>query len=319
MIEKTFGCNSMTMFSQNDAAKNMSLIHRIKSYKYLIDTYIAWFFMIRARYRNYISVIYHLLKGQYPINVVIRNGNKIMTFNHFHEVYSNIVNLDCDLENDIAFVDGLRFYGGKSKGDIVGIFMRKEYDDLPVKDKVVIDIGASIGDSSIYFAIRGAKKVLAFEPDPEAYELAKKNIQINGFSDQIELVYAVCAGTTSIDSPDFPEPKLTTLQTIVDKCDLKPDVLKMDCEGCEYDVILSTPNDVLIKFSYLHIEYHYGYKNIKEKLEKCNFRVRVTEPVYFLPPISQKSTTKFYTRDDIKHISSTYYGSLYAERLDAKA
>jgi 23S rRNA G2069 N7-methylase RlmK/C1962 C5-methylase RlmI len=32
------------------------------------------------------------------------------------------------------------------------------YEDLNVKGKVVIDVGAYIGDSAIYFALRGAKK-----------------------------------------------------------------------------------------------------------------------------------------------------------------
>src|SRR6476619_4814961 len=124
----------MSDFNQNGADTNMSLLHRFKSYKYLIKTYVNWFFTIRGRYRNYISVIYHLLRGQYPINVVLRNSNKVIIFSHFYQVYIDIFNLDYDLENDIVFFDGLRFYGGTSKGDIVGIFVRKEYKNLPVKN-----------------------------------------------------------------------------------------------------------------------------------------------------------------------------------------
>jgi len=55
-------------------------------------------------------------------------------------------------------------------------------------------------------------------------------------------------------------------------------VLKMDCEGCEYENLLSTPENVLRRFSHMLIEYHYGYKNIKEKLEKSGFYVSVTRP-----------------------------------------
>jgi Methyltransferase FkbM domain len=36
-------------------------------------------------------------------------------------------------------------------------------------------------------------------------------------------------------------------------------VLKMDCEGAEYEIILSATVDTLLRFSHLLIEYHYGY------------------------------------------------------------
>jgi FkbM family methyltransferase len=42
--------------------------------------------------------------------------------------------------------------------------------------RVVIDIGVFIGDSSIYFALRGAKRVIAVEPHSEAYKKTVENI-----------------------------------------------------------------------------------------------------------------------------------------------
>jgi len=64
--------------------------------------------------------------------------------------------------------------------------------------------------------------------------------------------------------------------------DMEPAVLKIDCEGCEYEVILNSSKTTLRKFSHILVEYHYGYKNIKKKLEKCGFQVSVTEPRYTL-------------------------------------
>ena len=49
-------------------------------------------------------------------------------------------------------------------------------------------------------------------------------------------------------------------------------VLKMDCEGAEYEIILFATVDTLLRFNHLLIEYHYGYKNLKEKLEECGFK-----------------------------------------------
>ena len=53
----------------------------------------------------------------------------------------------------------------------------------------------------------------------------------------------------------------------------------MDCEGCEYETILSSADDILQKFSHIQIEYHYGYKNLKERLEDSGFNVSVTKPM----------------------------------------
>ena len=54
-------------------------------------------------------------------------------------------------------------------------------------------------------------------------------------------------------------------------------LLKMDCEGCEYN-ILNESNDVLRKFNRIVIEYHNGYENIKTKLEGVGFNVKFTKP-----------------------------------------
>lgn len=55
-------------------------------------------------------------------------------------------------------------------------------------------------------------------------------------------------------------------------------VLKMDCEGCEYDSIISSDQYTLQKFDDIQIEYHHGYRNLKEKLERSGFKVSVTCP-----------------------------------------
>jgi hypothetical protein len=49
---------------------------------------------------------------------------------------------------------------------VVEVFNYREYDRLKhVKDNVVVDIGAGVGDSVIYFILRGTKKVIALEPN----------------------------------------------------------------------------------------------------------------------------------------------------------
>ena len=42
---------------------------------------------------------------------------------------------------------------------ILDVFEFGEYSFVDVEDRIVVDVGAYVGDSSIYFALRGAKKL----------------------------------------------------------------------------------------------------------------------------------------------------------------
>ena len=64
-------------------------------------------------------------------------------------------------------------------------FIKQAYRWLNVKEKYVIDIGANIGDTATYFALKGARHVYAFEPYPYSYNLAKKHINLNKLNNKI--------------------------------------------------------------------------------------------------------------------------------------
>jgi FkbM family methyltransferase len=215
------------------------------------------------------------------------------------ELRAQLTGWDYDLKLDKIILpeSGLQFYNGISNGDLFNIFYEKDYDFLPVKDRVVIDIGANIADSSIYFAMSGAKKVIALEPFPKNFEIAQKNITLNGFTDKIELLNAGCCGGQSKDmvldasangvgcqtmqSSLGSNIHFYTLRELIDKYNIdSPAVLKLDCEGCEYDIILSNGKTVLDKFSHIQVEYHYGFGDLKKHLVDANFSVSHTDPKY---------------------------------------
>jgi hypothetical protein len=54
----------------------------------------------------------------------------------------------------------------------------------------------------------------------------------------------------------------------------------IDCEGCEYEVLLDTKNSDLRRFKQIQIEYHYRYLNLKRKLEDAGFKVDQMMPGY---------------------------------------
>jgi len=60
------------------------------------------------------------------------------------------------------------------------------------------------------------------------------------------------------------------------------DVMKMDCEGCEYDAIASSKRVGEIK--QIQIEYHYGPERLLEALKNAGFEVKATKPMKYYDP-----------------------------------
>ncbi|MEM4058710.1 MAG: FkbM family methyltransferase [Thermoplasmata archaeon] len=65
--------------------------------------------------------------------------------------------------------------------------------------------------------------------------------------------------------------------SLMSKYNIDSGILKMDCEGCEYNLLNET-NETIRKFSMAQIEYHYDYEKLVDKLRKCGYNVRYTEP-----------------------------------------
>lgn len=187
-----------------------------------------------------------------------------------------------------------KFYGWWYS-ELKEMFVEELYKILPVDEQIVVDIGANIGDSAIYFITRGAKQVIAIEPFPINYKMGEKNVRVNELSDKIKFVHGAVSsksGEISIDSKiekGYTSFRLRehmggekiqtfTLQEIVEQYHIHSGVMKLDCEGCEYDAILTSPNDTLQKFSYVLIEYHKGYEKLREKLLEAGFEISVLDP-----------------------------------------
>jgi FkbM family methyltransferase len=258
----------------------------------------------RKAYRNYLSVIKHIIQKRYPAEAILRDGQKI-TLTDFELSY-NLVRLQdqqkvaFDIENDTVQISdptdlnskSLKLKGGLRNGETVNIFVQDVYHNFPIKGKIVIDVGANIADSCIYFVSHGAKRIVGVEPLIENYELAEQNVKLNNFSNRISIVLAGCGARPGYVNIDVNKRNgigwqlggssnrgntipLLTLEQILQQSNVGEDeaALKLDCEGCEYDVVLSSPDNVLRRFSNILIEYHYGYNDIREKLEKSNFDV----------------------------------------------
>jgi FkbM family methyltransferase len=172
-------------------------------------------------------------------------------------------------------------------------FERGQYRDLDVEGKVVVDIGANIGDTAIYFAMNGASQVYAFEPYPYTYKKALENIKLNGLEERITLLNeavgpeegeirldaGIASGGTSLKEFEAGEPiKISTISQVIKRFAIKSAQLKMDCEGYEYGILLNAQNEDLLHFDQMAIEYHYGYMDLKRRLESVGFKTTHSMP-----------------------------------------
>lgn len=215
-----------------------------------------------------------MIRKKYPITAQLRNGTN-RQYNQPGEIWFDVAHLS-HTDRDTVAIDDLKFTGF-SHGDLHAIFIEKQYDMLSVKGKVVLDIGANIGDSAIYFVKRGAKRVYAVEPNQVLYQLARKNIALNSMSHRIVPIFAGCSSDPSTDL----FPPFLSLEELYRSCDFPPEVLKVDCEGCEYEIIMNAEDALLCSFDGILIEYHSGYRCLIRKLEDSGLIAkRVSGPTY---------------------------------------
>ena len=178
-------------------------------------------------------------------------------------------------------------------------FYRFEQSARPAKP-TIIDIGAGIGEFTIQAAAAcPSGKVYGFEPFPESLSFFERNIELNGLKNVVPVGAAVTSvpgnlvmDTSSGNPLQFrmqtgkPEEQSTSVKTIalmdfldqeaIKKCD----ILKLDCEGGEYDILLPLSNKDLVRFERIVMEYHdsltvHKHQELVDLLKSAGFRVEI--------------------------------------------
>lgn len=150
----------------------------------------------------------------------------------------------------------------------------------PIQDGwTVVDIGAGIGDFCIYSAYGNPNTVIyAFEPFSESYHLLIKNLVQNAVENVIAFQEAVWSqgGRLVLDLSEGEPLKIASrktpltdenkeavtvealaLQTVMERLGINiVDLLKLDCEGAEYEILMEASSITLSKIKRIIMEYH---------------------------------------------------------------
>ncbi|OGO41055.1 MAG: hypothetical protein A2W36_02855 [Chloroflexi bacterium RBG_16_58_14] len=175
----------------------------------------------------------------------------------------------------------------------------------PIEDGwIILDIGGGIGEFTLFAAQdHPGNTVFAFEPFPESLNLLKANLELNRIANVKAYEDAIWSkkGYLKIDTasgepsqftsrePDasLPENDPAIVPAIsladafarlhLDRCDL----LKLDCEGAEYPILLNTPGGLLEKIDRIILEYHdnvagHTHQDLEKFLSEVGYKVQIT-------------------------------------------
>jgi len=136
-----------------------------------------------------------------------------------------------------------------------------------LEGKTVVDVGANVGDTALYFAERGAE-VLAYEPDPANYHGLLANLDLNpdlrsrvhpfpfavGVDGEVEFHTGLGGGSGMYETAGtVRRVKSVSLATLLEGRD-RVYLLKADCKGAEYELALQP---AIARFDHLAIEYYW--------------------------------------------------------------
>ena len=208
---------------------------------------------------------------------------------------------------EFSLANGIRFAcpGREPAAQIFyNIWVRRLYDREELRAGTVVDIGAHAGLFALKIAAENpGTRVVAVEPSPRMFRYLERNIAANGMSN-IVAVQAACGGSrgratlyargleeanTLYDHDVFgstframADVEVLTLQALFDRFSITScEVLKLNCEGAEYEILLNAPAAILRQVRKIGAQYHVGMNahdpsELSEHLRVHGFQVEVT-------------------------------------------
>src|SRR5215469_9003151 len=160
------------------------------------------------------------------------------------------------------------------------VYRTHEHSSECARIERIIDVGSNVGYSVLWLAARfPSAKISAFEPVPEHVSLLRKAIAANDLNDRVSL-YPVAVGTRTQDAyisteglrsqlmfENGPRRARTQVVDFFERVGAEViDILKLDCEGSEYDLLMDR-RFANLKVRWLLLEWHASKKRPHADLE----------------------------------------------------
>lgn len=199
----------------------------------------------------------------------------------------------------------------QDSGALLSVYIEDEYD-VPVgwSDlRTIVDIGAHIGAFTVRAGLRSPKaRILAVEPNPAVFVHLQENVEANRLSPRTSTVRAAIGAREGRGTLSNPRSSLgarvvpaaqdrermveiKTLESLLSETGFdRVDLLKVDCEGSEYEVFFGAGDSVLERITSIVCEYHpapAGYlPRLCRRFEEAGFHVeRAMTPLGVLTAI----------------------------------
>ena len=193
------------------------------------------------------------------------------------------------------------------------IWIDRCYAPWPLRlgpDDTVIDIGAHVGVFTVWAATQyPASRIVAVEPLPDSFAVLRKNCQDSRLT-TVDLLQSACGSRTGTAQLYSRGPtSMNTLYTIdalgssfralsnvpvISLDDLlerfqieRPSLLKLDCEGAEYEILMNASDTTLRRLRHIVMEYHIGL-NSQSPQALARFLNEKGFETVILPPRSEE-------------------------------
>lgn len=180
-------------------------------------------------------------------------------------------------------------------GTFFEIDLLKELQPYIKKNAVILDIGANIGNHSVYWGLKAdAKRIYSFEPVQDTFNTLKKNIEINELTDKVKIFNIGLSSEKIGGRVSYYDPKdigRTTVKQdsdgnlLLDKLDNiqieedSVDFVKIDVEGHELAVFQGARETLLKYKPIIFVEiFRHKKPKVHEYLTDLGYRLEKTFP-----------------------------------------
>ena len=290
----------MTVDSENVAISVGNFLNKLN----LNLTYLTGRFSSRSRFFQIVNL---LQEGKHDLERVGDKEFRILSLDETFNLDRNLYNVsDFFKEKDrttffkaqgevCAEINGFTIAFPFPQGILSVIYSLREdvFGFYPLENSVVLDVGAFVGESAIYFAEKGARKVVAFEPAPPLFKYCQRNVATNHLQNIIQMrpeAVSTCYSEVRFnyienspaggsiyfpnENPTYYKVKTVPFDDIVREIG-KIDLLKMNCEGEELKIIPEAQkNGTLKNIINIIIQIHGKPEKVLDILQKENFKVQ---------------------------------------------